>query len=212
VTSGTSGYKVVNTGVGTSLAGSAFADTLTGGTGNDSLSGGAGIDSLSGGAGNDTLMGGTGSDTLTGGDGSDRFVFAAGDSGKQTGWDVISDYFKGAIGVGDVIDYSSNLVVGGNSLAATSTQASINSSTGVATFATGTGQTLTDALLKIESRFTATTDAAGKFALFQVNGSGDYYLYISDGTTAQTDVVVQLVGVSSVGSISLTGGDLTILS
>jgi hypothetical protein len=38
------------------------------------------------------------------------------------------------------------------------------------------------------------------------------YLYVSDGSVATTDVVVQLVGVTTVAGINLTGGDLTITS
>ncbi|PUE10949.1 hypothetical protein B9Z51_00980 [Limnohabitans sp. T6-5] len=194
--------------------------TLTGtsvinGTGNalnNALTGNTAANWLDGGAGNDTLKGGLGADTLTGGAGSDRFGFAAGDAGTSSGFDVITDYLKGAAGTGDVIDYASSLVVGGSALAATAAEASINATTGLATFATGTGLTLADAVAKINARFVAATDSVGEFALFKVNGAGDYYLYVSDGTVATTDVVVQLVGVQTVGGINLTSGDLTITS
>ena len=203
MTGGASGFNVTNAGVATTLTGSAWADSLTGGVGNDTLNGGAG---------NDTLNGGAGNDSMTGGLGMDRFVIASGDSGRTTGWDVITDYLKAAAGSGDLIDYTSSLVVGGSTSAATTAQASINASTGVATFATGTGTTLADAVAKIDARFVAATDSAGEFSFFKVNNAGDYYLYVSDGTTATTDVVVQLVGVTTIGGISLSNGDLTITS
>ena len=64
----------------------------------------------------------------------------------------------------------------------------------------------------IAASFTAATNTAGEFAFFKVNGSGDYYLFISDGTAGATanDDVIQLVGINSIGSIDLTGGNLTI--
>ena len=64
------------------------------------------------------------------------------------------------------------------------------------------------------ARFTASTDTAGEFAFFEVNGTGDNYLFISDGVAGVTanDVVVQLVGVTAIGSIDLTGGNLSILT
>ena len=52
---GKQGYKVTNTGSGTSLTGSNFADTLIGGTGNDTLNGGQGNDVLTGGGGKDVF-------------------------------------------------------------------------------------------------------------------------------------------------------------
>jgi len=57
-------------------------------------------------------------------------------------------------------------------------------------------------------------ETAGEFAFFQVGGAGDYYLFISDGKAgvAANDVVIQLVGVTSIGGIDLTGGNLTITS
>ena len=176
------------------------------------LTGNSGINTLDGGDGNDTLTGGKGADILKGGTGSDRFVFAAGDSGQISGLDKISDYAKGAPGSGDVIDYSTLLNIGGNAATATTTQAAIHQGTGVATFASGSGATLADALADIAARFTAAGDAAGEFALFRVKAAGDYYLFVSDGVKGVTsnDLVVQLVGVTSIGSIDLTGGDLTL--
>ncbi|MEQ1890645.1 MAG: hypothetical protein ABL951_15950, partial [Alphaproteobacteria bacterium] len=118
-------------------------------------------------------------------------------------------------GAGDEIDYiSAALVIGGSNATATATQASINMSTGVATFAGGQGTTLADALADITARFTAATDSAGEFALFRVNNTGNFHLLISDGTGGVTasDVITQLSGVTTIGVIDLTSGDLTILS
>jgi Ca2+-binding RTX toxin-like protein len=204
VLTGTSGPDTID-----GLAGN---DTIRGGAGNDSLLGGAGNDSLMGEEGNDTLVGGSGADTLTGGTGRDTFVFAPGSSGQTRNLDVIADYTKGAVGTGDLIDFSAALTVGGSSAAASSTQASINPSTGEASFATGSGTTLADALSDIATRFTAATDTAGAFALFRVNQTGNFYVFISDGTqgVSANDVVIQLTGITSVAAIDLTGGNLTL--
>lgn len=53
VTNGTAGFSATNTGVATSVIGSARADTLTGGSGSDTLTGGLGADLLTGGGGED---------------------------------------------------------------------------------------------------------------------------------------------------------------
>jgi Ca2+-binding RTX toxin-like protein len=174
-----------------------------------------GNDTLEGGAGNDILTGGKGADWLTGGAGKDTFVFTQGDSGQTTKsntYDIISDYFKGGVGTGDLIDFSANLTRGGAATAATGTQAAINQATGIATFAKKSGTTFNDALSDIATRFSAATDTLGEFAFFKVNNTGYYYLFISDGTAGSTvnDEVIQLVGVTSISGIDLTGGNLTI--
>ena len=198
-------YLRANAGpTGLTLIGNELANRIYGNTGNDTLDGGAG---------NDVIKGGVGADNLTGSSGSDSFQFSAGDSGQIVGAiDKITDLAKGAVGVGDLIDFSANLAVGGSSAAATSSQASISQTTGVASFDVTSGTTLADALSDIAVRFTAATDTAGEFALFKVNGTGDFYLLISDGAAGVTtnDVVVQLVGVIDISSINLTGGNITI--
>ena len=203
---GGSGYTITNTGAATRLTGSDSDDVLNGLKGNDTLVGGAG---------SDILKGGAGADSITGGDGHDTFLFAKGDSGQKAGAiDKIVDYYKGVSGVGDLIDFSnSNLAVGGSSSVASVKEASI-SSNGIATFASGSGTTLADALADITTRFTASTDSVGEFAFFKIAGSGDYNLFISDGVkgVGANDVVIQLVGVSSISGIDLTGGNLTITS
>jgi hypothetical protein len=90
----------------------------------------------------------------------------------------------------------------------------INANTGVATFASGSGTTMTDALADLAARMTAASDAAGEMAFFQVNKKGHMMLFISDGVAGVTanDVVVQLMGISSIHQIDLTGGNLTIMS
>jgi methionine-rich copper-binding protein CopC len=189
-------------------------DLLVGTSGNDSINALAGDDTLFGDAGNDTLIGGSGSDVLIGGGGSDRFVFSAGDSGQTTGFDTINDYIKGARGTGDLIDFSANLSVGGTSARATNNQASI-SANGLATFAAtapASGATLSDALADIAARFTTATDTVGEFAFFRVNNEGNHYLFISDGVAGVTanDVVVQLIGITTINNIDVFNGNLTI--
>ena len=187
-------------------------ENVIGGAFTDSLTGDANANTLDGGNGSDTLTGAAGADTLTGGLASDMFSFAAGHSGQTRNFDVITDYQKGAAGSGDLIDYTANLVIGGSAAAATSTQAQINQTTGIATFASGSGGTLSDALGDIATRFKNAADTAGKFALFRVANAGNYYLFISDGsgTLNANDVVTQLTGVTSIAGINLTSGNLTI--
>lgn len=182
--------------------------------GSTSGNGGQGNDLLFGNGGNDILIGGVGTDLLVGGTGRDVFVFTAGDSGQSTGnIDVIADYLKG-LGTGDLIDYSANLTIGGTAITPDATHASINQTTGVATFASGSGMTLADALADIALEFTAASNASGEFALFQTNNTGDYYMFISDGSAGVTanDEVIQFTDVTIIGSIDLTGGNLTIVS
>ena len=195
--------------------GNALNNTLTGNAAANILSGLAGNDVLNGGLGADQMNGGKGQDNLTGGAGRDTFTFAAGDDGiTATTLDKILDYAKGAVGTGDLIDYSATLTKGGNANIATASQASINQSRGIATFANGSGTTLADAVGDITARFTAATDTAGEFAFFRVNNTGDNYLFVSDGTAGAgvNDDVIQLVGVTSIGAIDLNGGNLTITS
>lgn len=195
-------------------------ENFTGSNFNDKLTGSSAANALNGGAGNDTLNGGKGADVLTGGTGKDSFLFAAGSSGQATGFDMITDYAKGVVGTGDLIDYSALLSKGGVAAAAVVDRASINATTGVATFASGSGATLADALadvarsLSVDGLNGAAKDVAGEFAFFKVNGTGNHHLFISDGAAGVTanDVVVQLVGVTGIGGIDLTGGNLTITS
>ena len=198
------------------LMGTPQPDSLTGGSGNDYLSGLQDGDTLTGGPGQDTLIGGPGSDRLIGGPGADVFVFSAGD-----GTDQIDDYKAGASGLGDVIRFSVPLAIGGSSAAATTSQASINATTGVATFANRSGLTMEDALGDIASRLSAAGDALGEFALFRLNmttivrpkGTEDMYIFISDGVAgvSANDVLVRLSGIPTVRQIDLSGGDFVIV-
>jgi Ca2+-binding RTX toxin-like protein len=186
------------------LFGSHLGNALTGGFGDDILNGAGGMD---------RLVGGRGADSLTGGTESDTFVFSAQDSGQAIAFDVITDYSKGQRGTGDLLDYTAALTPGGSAQLATSNQALISSSTGVATFAANSGTAMADALADIAARFTAAGDSAGEFAFFQVNREGNYYMLISDGIAGVTanDVVIQLVGVTSISQIDLNQGNLTIV-
>lgn len=204
------------------ITGTSFADNFRGANGDDSLIGLTGNDVLSGEAGSDTINGGKGGDKLSGGAASDRFVFTAGDSGQTSqSFDKITDFTKGAWSggkpTGDVFDFSSVLKVGGSAAAATANQASIDAN-GIAAFADGSGKQIADCLADISARFTSATDSAGEFALFQKISAGEpkggYYLFVSDGVAGVTanDLVVRFTSVTSISSIDLTGGDLTILS
>lgn len=182
------------------------------------IAGTANADVIVAGIGSDNIKGGKGADVLTGGSDKDTFVFAKGDSGQVIGFDQIQDFTKGAVGTGDLIDYSAALIKGGVATAAASDRAAIDASTGVATFAAGSGVDLADALadvansLKLDGKNGAVKDVVGEFAFFQVNGVGDHFLFVSDGKAGVTadDVVVQLVGVTSISGIDLIGGNLTI--
>ena len=61
---------------------------------------------------------------------------------------------------------------------------------------------------------TAATTSAGEFAFFRINNTGVDYLFISDGVNGlgTGDIVVSLTGITSVNSIDLTSGDITILT
>ncbi len=210
VRSGSKGFEIVNAASAASITGSFLSDTMFGGVGNDTLSGGTG---------DDTLSGGGGADFLRGGKGKDSFVFSPGDTGQSKGFDVISDFAKGTSG--DVIDFSAVLNVGGSASAATSNQASINASTGIASFFTSkvikiqpSGMTLGDAVSDITASMSATSDAEGEFALFRVANKGNYHMFISDGVAGVTDgdVVIQLTGIKTISTIDLSDGDLKIPS
>ena len=200
--------------VANTINGTSGNDNLVGTSGADVINGLGGNDTLAGGAGNDSLIGGLGADSLTGGLGRDTFVFASAHSGQTSGFDAITDYLKGVLGTGDVIDYSAALTVGGSAATAIGTQASINQSNGLATFAAGSGTTFSDALADIAARFTAASNTAGEFAFFRVANTGNHYMFISDGTADVTanDVVIQLAGVTSISTIDLTAGNLTIIA
>ena len=197
------------------ITGNTGANTILGLDGADVLSGLAGVDTIDGGIGADRISGGLNNDTLTGGLNNDTFVFAIGDSGQtDLTKDIIVDYTKGAVGVGDRFDFASPLSIGGSTVAASTTEAAISATTGVATFLAGSGTTMADALLDIATRMTTAGNAAGEFAFFKVNNTGNFHLFISDGVAGvgANDVLVQLTGVTTIGSINLTAGDLTILT
>jgi hypothetical protein len=197
------------------LVGGVGKDKLFGGNGDDNLYGGDDVDQLDGGVGADTLRGGGAADRLTGGLGADSFVFDFGDSGAtRNAFDRIMDFKKGGAGTGDEIDFASALVVASSAATPTANQAAINATTGVASFASGSGKTLADAMSDIMVSFGTGGEVAGEFALFRVNKAGNYYMLVSDGVAglSANDVLIELRGVTSIGSIQLTDGDLMILS
>jgi serralysin len=208
---------VSNVNTGGEAQGDLFSgvEQISGTASGDTILGNSLANLFYGNGGNDRLGGGTGADTLLGGLGSDTFVFAIGDTGQTAATlDQVFDYAKGAVGVGDKIDFASALTVGGVATAATATQASINAATGVASFAAGSGTTMADALADIATSMTTGVNAVGEFALFRINNAGTFYQFISDGVAGVgvNDVLVQLSGVTTVATIDLAGGDLTILT
>ncbi len=217
------GAVQINLATNVNTGGDALGDKLTnieniyGSNLGDSIIGNTASNTFLGFGGNDRLTGLAGADILTGGVGSDTFVFAIGASGQTAATlDIISDYAKGIVGTGDKFDFASNLSIGGSNAIATATQASINATTGVATFLAGSGTTMADALLDIATRMTTAGNAAGEFAFFKVNNAGNFHLFISDGVAGvgvgANDVLVQLTGVTTINTVNLTDGDLTILT
>jgi Ca2+-binding RTX toxin-like protein len=238
---GGNGGDIINGGAGTDIAyysstsaaitlnlltnvntgGEAQGDVLTdveqisGTSSGDTILGNSLANVFYGNGGNDRLGGGTGVDTLLGGTGADTFVFASGDTGQtEATADRAFDYTKGAVGTGDKIDFTTALTVGGIGAAATATQADISQTTGIATFFAGSGTSMADALSDIATSMTTGGNTVGEFALFRVNSTGNFYQFISDGVAGVgvNDVLVQLTGVTTVSSINLTAGDLTILT
>ena len=181
----------------------------------DTIIGNALDNKLFGNGGNDILGGGTGIDTMIGGTGSDSFVFASGGTGQTAATaDIVADYAKGLVGVGDEFDFTSVLTFGGVAGVAGVNQASINASTGVATFAALSGTTMADALVDIATSINQGTTKAGEFAFFKVNQTGNFHLFISDGVAGvgANDVLVQLTNITTINTINLMAGDLTILT
>ncbi|NCA25065.1 MAG: calcium-binding protein, partial [Betaproteobacteria bacterium] len=184
---------------------SSAAVTITGDSGADSIVGGSGADSLLGGAGTDTIKGGPGADTFLGGTGIDRFVFAAGDSGQDSLFDVIKDYKAGASGVGDVIDYGLPMKA-----TAKSAPGVVVNDRGIVSF-TSPPSNLSDALSVVAGLVVG----AGEFALFQSPNSEDTYLFVADGVSGKSvgDVVVMLQGLKkATRGVVDSNGDLNILS
>jgi Ca2+-binding RTX toxin-like protein len=218
VDSVTSSTRLFDAGAGNDkVTGSQFADNITGGAGNDTLLGGLGKDTLEGGAGADKLTGGSGSDTFkfsfTGETGDISWTGLGGNAPTAL-FDQILDFAKGQVGRGDVISLGEEqaMQVGGGDAQASDSVASINQSTGVASFAAGSGKTMSDALSDIVQSFNSSVDSAGDFAFFKVGNKGSYYAFISDGdgTLSEHDVVVQLTGVTNINQIDLTDGYLSI--
>lgn len=144
VTTGTNGFNVTNTGVATTLTGSAFNDTLIGGTGNDTLVGGLGINTLTGGTGIDTFNV-TGSDTITdlGTGGADVLIVGAGATANatvKTAWTASAATSNNG---------TANITTAGLAvnLAAVTTGANGFNVTNTGTAATLTGSALADTLI-----------------------------------------------------------------
>lgn len=220
------------------VTGSQQNDNIYGGAGNDILLGGLGKDTLFGGTGTDKLTGGAGSDTFVFQLGDTVWNTSGGNLTTPV-VDQILDFQKGfGASNADTIKFVNapesasmlpsaygdaahvnlslgeiGLSIGGSDAAATASQASINQSTGVASFAAGSGKTLMDAVNDLATSFKENGDSAGELALFKVNNSGNYYLFVSDGEAGLTanDVVVQLAGITKINGIDLTNGALHVM-
>jgi len=225
------------------LFGEAGNDYLDGGNGNDYLYGGSGDDRLFGNDHDDYLFGGAGNDVLYGNDGNnflsgntgrdiyygginngtDTFYFELGDSSFDVSdssasysngfyLDQINRYTKGA----DRIQFSEDLSIGGDDHndQPTSDVASINLTTGVATFATGSGTTMADAINDIVNSFNfygGNYDNVGDFAFFKINEVNSYYMFISDGdSSTSNDIIFHMNQVTQINSIDTSNDWLEI--
>ncbi|QWF70169.1 hypothetical protein KEF85_12550 [Methylomonas paludis] len=203
----------LNSGVSVDLSNAVVSKGLT-------IDGSNGSDNIIGSNGNDLIKAGI-HDSLTGGAGSDTFSFAKGSTVKgvekifggitDTTLNTVTDYSKGAVGTGDVLQYSSTLKIGGFDAA---NGVSIDSKTGVVSF-TSNPTDLNTAVTELATAFNSHHQGNGTFAFFQLNGTGPEYLYIASAKEASPsshDNVIQLVGVTSISEISLHGSHLTIIS
>ena len=102
-------------------------------------------------------------------------------------------------GDGDMIKYSSSLVVGGSAADAVSGTASINQTTGVASFNVA-DDTLIEQINAVENALYGTGSQVGQFA--EWSNGGNTYVLITDGTHTSSaiddgDILVKLVGVDT---------------
>jgi hypothetical protein len=127
---------------------------------------------------------------------------------------TISNYNKGAVSTGDQLYFDCDLNICSAAGVQANSDLSINSQTGVVSFASGSAIKLQDAVSKILTYFQATQDRDGEIAFFKADGDPDFDLFISDGKAGLTemDTVVKLVGINSISAIDLTDGHLTILA
>lgn len=145
------------------------------------------------------LNGGAGPVRISGGARLDIFQFSEVDSAQTaTPHDTIFDQIESAVGVGDLIDYSSALSTGGENSSASRTPASINQTTCVAIFVAGSGATLPDALADISTSFTSSGNFAGAFTVLRVNNAGNDNMSIADRVAGvgSSDVVWQIPGIT----------------
>ena len=61
---------------------------------------------------------------------------------------------------------------------------------------------------------TSAGNASGEFAFFKVNATGNTWMFISDGVAGVTvnDTLIQLQAITTINTINLTSGDITILT
>lgn len=186
------------------------------------------------GSGNDSIYGAAG-DTITAGIGNDIFLFNSNNLGLVTFTKTNNNTYSSMVTVKndqlgkDIFNYNSGFNAGGYSGAAVATTASIDSYSHMATFSSNVTN-LQQAIAQLVSAFATTntpgtqlaaTDKAGEFALFQLNKSGDEYLFISSGgeTTANTttstgnayhDILIDLSNVTGQVTASYSGTNLIV--
>lgn len=185
-----------------------------------------GNDTLNGGLGDDLIDGGRGGDLLTGNGGVDVFFFNIVDTPiMDPGRDVITDY---EININNISFGNSSIKIAQNyngaglfSTPKLGNTANINQTNGVATFDAGSGQTLEDALNDVATSIYWASIARGdegmnnigETAFFQVNNTGNYYVYIeAGGMLNEQDILIELIGVTNISTIQITEGSLMITS
>ena len=234
VIASSSGIETLNGGSGNDLLfGNGGADTINGEKGADLLVGGAGADTLTGGGDNDVLVGGAGNDTFVfaAGD-SSLSIGGSGDVGTISGFDTIWDYAVIAGGVAvDRIDtvgvptVVANTPVGGTNGADSSltiggqTVMSHSISNGMITFDdinAFAGALVIDSTQDLAAvvQYLQSQDFgnAGATVAFTANISATAHTYLftqgtDDGGTNASDVLVDLVGISTIGVTNNTVTD-----
>lgn len=195
---GTAGIGATGNGSNNVMTGNGGANTLTGLGGNDRLIGGSGNDELNGGDGNDIITGGIGQDDVITGTGTDRVVFAAGTTDtKATATSIAGVDSYDLDFLTDIIDLTVQVDNIGVAVSGTLTEA---------TFVANMNTLLND-----DGGNGFDTDTAGDIAAAIVTADGGgldgrSFLAVDldkSGTFTATDFVIELVGGSNFGDLSV---------